>query len=661
GQHGPGTLAARRRYRGLEAMDLQRDRLPALRALAAATEAVELVEVGTEPEFRPATGSPVVRFTSSAEAHREGRTDWLELEVVVVIDDVELGTVHLGLAQVLAALATGQTRVEIRRGVYVDLDRPELDQLARLVEEARAVVEQPRDRVKLSRHDHDLLADLEEIGPTDERVRAWSRAAAALRDLGTVEPPPEPAGLQAVLRPYQRTGFGWLSLLHEHGLGGVLADDMGLGKTLQTLAMVLRAREQSPDAPPFLVVAPSSVQSTWVAEAERFAPGLRVLAITGAASRRGWGLDRLAEGGVDLVVTTYTLLRLEAEGYAALPWAGLVLDEAQLVKNAASATHAAVRGIEAGSRFAITGTPMENNLMELWAILSVVAPGLFPHVKDFQTRYAQPIEQDADADALARLRRRVAPVMLRRTKEVVAADLPAKQEQVLSVELGPRHRQLYDTHLQRERQRILRLLEDLDENRLTILASLTRLRQLSLDPALVDEDHADIGSAKIDLLVEHLTEIAAEGHRALVFSQFTGFLARVRQRLDAEGLGYHYLDGRTRGRAKVIDGFRSGDDPVFLISLRAGGVGLTLTEADYCFLLDPWWNPAVEAQAVDRTHRIGQTRNVNVYRLVSEGTIEEKVMELARRKAALFASVVDADSMASSSLSADDIAALLGS
>lgn len=660
GRHGPGTLPAEQRFRGLDAMTFADTSLPELTALAAAHDDLELALLGEPPEFREATGAPVVRFEGSEDSHAEGRTDWLDLEVVVTIDDEELGTVQVGLAAVLAALADGSHRVMVRKGVWVDVDRPELDQLARLVADARAMVEQPRDVLRLSRHHHDLLADLDEIGPTDDQVGQWVRAASALRHLDATEPPPVPVGLRATLRPYQRSGFQWLSFLHEHGLGGVLADDMGLGKTVQTLAMVARSRELTPDAPPFLVVAPSSVVGTWQSEAARFTPGLRVQPITEAASRRGWALSTLPERAPDLVVTSYTLLRLEAEGYAALPWSGLVLDEAQLVKNHASRTHAVVRSIEAGSRFAITGTPMENNLMELWSILSLTAPGLFPHPKDFQTRFARPIEQDADADALALLRRRIAPVMLRRTKELVAADLPPKQEQVLSITLSPKHRKLYDTHLQRERQRILKLLDDLDENRITILASLTRLRQLSLDPALVDADHAGVGSAKVDALVEHLHELAAEGHRALVFSQFTTFLTRIRERLAAEGLASSYLDGRTRKRPEVIERFRTGTDPVFLISLKAGGVGLTLTEADYCFLLDPWWNPAVENQAIDRTHRIGQTRPVNVYRLVSEATIEERVMALAQRKADLFGSVVDADALGSASLTADDIAALLG-
>jgi len=667
GDLGLGTLRSEQLVRGRDAMEFAEHQLPEL----VDSPSIDLVVTGEQPDFREATGIPKVRFTSSDDAHREGRTDWLELEIVVSIDDDVLGTMQIGLADVLTAFTTGQTTIMIGRGVFVDLDRPELDRLAQLVTDAGELTEQPADRLLLSRHQHDLLSSVAEVGPTDGQVQSWVRAANALRDLDTLPAPPQPEGLVATLRPYQREGFHWLSFLHEHGLGGVLADDMGLGKTLQALAMITRAREaarlQAQNsgatlAPPFLVIAPASVVGTWVSEARKFAPDLKVTAVIGSYARRGWPLTMVNDPDFpsDIVVTTYTLLRLEADAYAGQPWSGLLLDEAQSVKNHLSKTYAAARAIDAGSRFAITGTPMENNLMELWSVLSLAAPGLFPFAARFKERFAKPIEQGQDPGTLASLRRRIRPVMLRRTKELVAADLPPKQQQVLDVELSPRHRRIYDTHLQRERQRILKLLDDLDENRITILASLTKLRQLSLDPGLVDKQYDTIGSAKIDTLLDHLTELASEGHRALVFSQFTGFLGRIRSRLDEAGIGYSYLDGSTRKRAEVIDGFKNGTDPAFLISLKAGGVGLTLTEADYCFLLDPWWNPAVEAQAVDRSHRIGQTRKVVVYRLVSAGTIEQKVMELAQRKAALFSSVLDADSMMSSALTAADIAGLLG-
>ncbi|HUI60213.1 MAG TPA: helicase-related protein, partial [Steroidobacteraceae bacterium] len=265
-----------------------------------------------------------------------------------------------------------------------------------------------------------------------------------------------------------------------------------------------------------------------------------------------------------------------------------------------------------------------------------------------------------DAERLARLRRRIKPLVKRRTKELVTPDLPAKQQQTLEVDLHPRHRKLYDTYLQRERQKILGLIGEFDRNRFTILRSITLLRQLSLHPGLIDARNDRVPCAKLDALLEQLADVIGGGHRALVFSQFTGFLARLRERLDNEGIDYCYLDGRTRRRDRVLERFKSGTHPVFVISLKAGGFGLNLTEADYCFLLDPWWNPATEAQAIDRTHRIGQTRSVMVYRMISRDTIEEKVATLARRKAALLRGVLDEGDLFASSVTADDIRGLLG-
>jgi SNF2 family DNA or RNA helicase len=400
------------------------------------------------------------------------------------------------------------------------------------------------------------------------------------------------------------------------------------------------------------------VVSTWAHEAATFTPGLTVRTVTESRSRRGASLAEVADGA-DLVITSYTLYRLEADDYVARDWGGLVLDEAQMVKNHQGKTYQAVRRLDVPFRLALTGTPLENRLMELWSLLSIVAPGLYAHPGRFKEVVANPVEREGDAAALERFRRRVRPFLLRRTKELVATDLPPKQEQVLEVQLTPRHRRIYETHLQRERQTVLGLVaDDFDRHRIAIFRSLTRLRQLSLDAALVDPEYDAVGSAKIDVLVDHLQEVVAEGHRALVFSQFTSFLRRVRARLDREDIASTYLDGRTRQRGEVVQGFRRGDASVFLISLKAGGVGLTLTEADYVFVLDPWWNPAVEAQAVDRAHRIGQRHPVMVYRLVSALTIEEKVMELKARKAALFAKVVDGTGGAGTPINANDVRAL---
>ncbi len=640
-QRGMG-LEDSRTYHDAHAILFAQELLPSLRGQ------VEIEETGDQPDYREVDGVPVIHFASREDLD-PARTDWLDLEVEITVD----GT-HIALAHVLEALTKGMDRVILRSGKHIRIDRPEFAHLARLVEAAAELQEQPDGGVRVGHHDLGLWDELAEVGIVDAQAAGWVRAAQALRTLESL-PEVEPVGVKADLRSYQLAGFRWLAFLWQSGLGGILADDMGLGKTIQTLALVAHARENG--AGPFLVVAPTSVVGMWAAEAAAFTPGLDVRVVTESQARRGESVAALVEGA-DVVVTSYTLFRIEAADYVGLDWGGLVLDEAQTVKNHNGKTYQAVRRLDVPFRLALTGTPMENRLMELWSLLSIVAPGLYPWPQRFTDAVANPVERLGDREVLDRFRRRIRPFLLRRTKDLVAADLPPKQEQVLEVALTPRHRTVYETHLQRERQTVLGLVEDFDKHRLAIFRSLTTLRQLSLDAALVDEEYDGIGSAKIDVLVDHLLELAAEGHRALVFSQFTSFLARVRARLDREGITSSYLDGATRHRPAVVEGFRQGDDPVFLISLKAGGVGLTLTEADYVFVMDPWWNPAVEAQAVDRTHRIGQTRSVNVYRLVATDTIEEKVMALKARKAALFSQVVDGDALMSAPFGADDVRAL---
>ena len=349
----------------------------------------------------------------------------------------------------------------------------------------------------------------------------------------------------------------------------------------------------------------------WLSEAARFTPGLRAVAIPDTTAKSKVPLAELT-ADADIVVTSYAVFRLDFASYRALEWDGLILDEAQFVKNRTTRAHQCARDLNAPFKLAITGTPMENNLLELWSLFAIVAPGLFPSARKFIEEYQRPIERGEDSKLLARLRRRIRPLLMRRTKEAVAKDLPEKQEQVLEVELSPKHRKIYEMHLQRERQKLMGLIKDLDRNRMIVFRSLTLLRMLSLDASLVDDDYAGVPSAKLDALFEQLEDVTAEGHRALIFSQFTSFLKKAAARLDAAGIPYAYLDGSTRDRGEVIASFKDGKAPVFLISLKAGGFGLNLTEADYVFLLDPWWNPAAESQAVDRTHRIGQTRNVMV-------------------------------------------------
>jgi superfamily II DNA or RNA helicase len=631
---------------GLDTMRFTTEVLP----LLSDSPGVRVENSGSAADYREVGDSLRIGLACDEVA---GETDWFDLGVSIT---VEGRTVPF--APVFAALASGESHLMLADGAYFSLLKPELLALRRLIEEARTLCDAPEGELRISRFQVDLWDELTGLGVVDRQAAAWQRQVSGLLALGSGPAPEPPDTLHATLRPYQLDGFGWLAFLWESRLGGILADDMGLGKTLQTLALICHAKQAEPAGAPFLILAPTSVVGNWASEAARFAPGLRVVAVQDTLRRRGQQLDQVI-AGADVVVTSYTLFRLDFEAYSAADWSGLVLDEAQCTKNHQSKIYQCVRRLAAPFKLAITGTPMENNLMELWSLLSITAPGLFPNPTRFREHYAQPIEKQADTERLAQFRRRIKPLVKRRTKELVAADLPAKQEQVLEVELSPKHRTIYQRHLQRERQKVLGLIGDLNRNRFTVLRSLTLLRQLSLHAGLVDDAHHDLPSAKIDTLLEQVQAVVDGGHRALVFSQFTGFLTRVRERLDEAGIAYTYLDGRTRRRDAVVAQFKGGAAPVFLISLKAGGFGLNLTEADYCFLLDPWWNPATEAQAVDRTHRIGQHRNVMVYRMIAKDTIEEKVRALQNRKAALFAGVMDDGNIFGSSLDADDIRELI--
>ncbi|GAA1354047.1 DEAD/DEAH box helicase [Falsarthrobacter nasiphocae] len=652
-------------FKGLALMDLVRVALPRLRAVP---DVVVLTE-GPEPAFHELVEDPRLMLTTVESSDR----DWFNLGLLI-----RVGEHSIPLADILRALTNGQSRMLLPNGsgTYISLEQPLFSKLRELVDEASHLTDK-EGTISITKYQVDFWDELCQLAAESIESTAWKNAVAGLLTLDKADPAPVPEGLNATLRNYQVEGYSWLDFIRSHSLGGILADDMGLGKTLQSLAMIVAARNavfgvdggagaedsqaaRDPrSARPFLVVAPTSVGPNWQAEAARFAPGLRVIHVRDTEKKAGTRLADTIEGA-DIVITSYTLLRLDAEAYSALPWAGLLLDEAQFVKNRKTKAHQAAAELDAPFKLAITGTPMENNLLDLYSIFSIVSPGLFSSATRFTDQYARPIERGDSPEVLRRLRKRIRPFMLRRTKDAVVTDLPPKQEQVLGVDLSAKHRKVYDTHLQRERQKVLQLVTDMDKNRFTVFQSLTLLRQMSLDPALVSEEYEEVGSAKLDVLLEQLEDVIAEGHKALVFSQFTSFLKRAAARLEAAGIPYAYLDGATRDRAAAVNEFKDGKAPVFLISLKAGGFGLNLTEADYCYLLDPWWNPAAEAQAVDRTHRIGQTRNVMVYRLVARDTIEEKVVALQEAKRKLVSAVMsEGEDAFGSKLTAEDIRELI--
>ncbi len=628
---------------GQEAAVFIEQTLPELEKLS---NDVELIIPDPLPDFHAASAPPEVRIRAQDSA--EG--DWLDLGIELVVD----GTT-VPIAELIRALSLNEPYVYLEDGTYFPSSIPELERLRMLLEESRLLNDTPPGQYRVNRFQIDFWNELESLGIVEAEESAWLASARQLQGITTLPECEVPEGFAAKLRPYQHEGFRWLSFLHEHGLGGILADDMGLGKTVQALAMLLRIHGAHTASHPSLIIAPTSVAANWVHECARFAPDLRVVLIAETDRKAGISLaERIAD--CDLVISTYTLLRIDDASYTSLSWEAVIFDEAQFLKNHHTKGYRAARLLSAHARHALTGTPLENNLMELWSILSIVAPGLLGHPSRFQEAYRTPIEVERDTTALTRLRKRIHPLVLRRTKDQVVQDLPAKSEQVVELELNDSHRHIYDLHLQQERQRVLGLLDHYEDHRISILQSLTKLRQLSLSPSLIDgQKYRSIPSTKLDALSEQLLEVVEEGHTALVFSQFTRFLAQVRLRLDELGIPYLYLDGSTRNRGALLEKFARGATPVFLISLKAGGFGLNLAEADYCYLLDPWWNPAVEQQAIDRIHRIGQTRPVMVYRLVARNTIEEKVLELSGRKAELFASVLDEGAATDTAITAADI------
>lgn len=460
-----------------------------------------------------------------------------------------------------------------------------------------------------------------------------------------------PTGLQAELRDYQREGVVWMSRMAHAGLGAILADDMGLGKTVQTLALLLGRAAHGPA----LVVAPTSVCGNWITEAQRFAPSLRVVAF-GEGDRAAM-LEALGPG--DVIVASYALAMIESTAFAQVPWSTLVLDEAQMLKNAATQRGRAIASLKADFRLALTGTPVENRLSDLWSIMNLLNPGLLGRSNDFNERFAIPIERQRDEPARARLRRLMSSFLLRRTKAQVLADLPERTETVLRVEPGQREREFLEAIRRAAIERVAGLDEEDPQQSFHVLAELTRLRRAACDPRLVAPDLGLIGE-KVQEFERLARELSAGRHKALVFSQFTDFLDLLGERLTQAGIAFQTLTGSTPAaeRNRRVAAFQAGEGDLFLISLKAGGFGLNLTAADYVIIVDPWWNPAAEDQASGRAHRIGQQRPVTVYRLVTAGSIEEQIIDLHRRKRDLADGVLEGQD-SGTVVSANELRALL--
>jgi superfamily II DNA or RNA helicase len=449
---------------------------------------------------------------------------------------------------------------------------------------------------------------------------------------GGVKPLPAPGGFKATLRPYQEEGLGWLQFLRRHGLGGILADDMGLGKTVQTLAHLLLEKQQGHSSKPALIVAPVSTLGNWQHEVHRFAPDLRVLLLHGSRRKESFSLINK----VDVVITGYSLLQLDSEVLLEQYYSLVILDEAQTIKNPRAKVSGVARALRSEHRLALTGTPVENHLGELWSLFEFVQPGLLRDERHFQRHYRTPIEKDGNRPRAQALAQRLAPFLLRRTKDAVARDLPPKTEIVETLAFEDRQRDFYDGIRLASHRRIQEVVrqQGLARSQITILDALLKLRQACCDPRLLDvgSGNTDIPSAKLEWLATALPELIEAGRRVLLFSQFTSMLKLIETTVTGLGIPYCLLTGSTQNRSEVIARFQSGAVPLFLISLKAGGTGLNLTSADTVIHYDPWWNPAVEAQATDRAHRIGQDKPVFVYKLIAQDTVEERILQLQADK-----------------------------
>lgn len=589
----------------------------------------------------------------SAQARVSSGVDWLSLDMVF-----SAGGKVVAEDELRACLEQGRRIVKLEDGSYAPVDPKSVNGILSRLTELMVTSGGERDS-KLPLSQVGRVNELLELVEDKKVTTAAKNLFETLDDVGEIPDVPKPRALKATLRPYQKAGFNWLAFIHGLGSGGILADDMGLGKTLQTIALLLWTKTKSKKKRLHLVVAPTSVVPNWIREIEKFAPSMKAVAWQGP-NRHDYR-DELDDA--DVMVTSYALLRRDEELLAELDLGYAILDEAQHIKNPMSQTARAAKRLKAERRLALTGTPIENRLSEIWSIFDFVSPGLLGGLKSFEENYARAIDR-GDDEAAEKLRKIIQPFILRRLKQDVAADLPEKIEQEIIVPLGDEQAILYQQILSEVRKSVMSDVEKqgVSKSQIKILAALTRLRQVACDPRLMKlpdrEFDADM-SGKLGALREIIAASIEGGHRVLVFSQFVEMLSLIRAVLDEDGVAYEYLDGSTKDRLERVERFNEDDSiPVFLISLKAGGTGLNLTGADTVVHFDPWWNPAVEDQATDRAHRIGQTRVVTVYRLIAKGTVEEKILRLSEKKRALVSSVLSTEGSPLKGLTKTDVDSL---
>ena len=600
------------------------------------------------------TTARVNRSTPTISFNISSGIDWFDVQAVVNFGDLEVA-----LKELRKAMRKRMRYIKLADGSIGEIPEEWFEHYKHLF----ALAETKGERMRLSRFHLPVIDQslaLADNAHTDEAFDQGRQRLARMRsmDFTGIHPAPIPQGFQGELRPYQKAGYDWLHFLRDYRFGGCLADDMGLGKTIQALAFTqsLYHGDREPPTAASLLVVPRSLLVNRQREAARFTPKLKVLEYF--SSKRVKKFESFEKA--DLVITTYGVMLRDIEFLHGYTFHYAILDESQAIKNALSQTARAARLLQAEHRLALTGTPIENSTVELWSQFAFLNPGLLGSLEYFKNEFGTPIERQGDQKVAELLRQMVYPFILRRTKDQVAPELPPRSERVLYGDMEPAQRKLYNRTRDYYRGMLLGMIDEggLNHSRMHVLEGLLRLRQICNHPRLYDKSFRG-ASGKFDLLFETLETLRAEGHKALVFSQFVGMLSIVRAELDKEGVRYAYLDGSTNDRQAVVDRFQSDPElPLFLISLKAGGQGLNLTAADYVIHIDPWWNPAVEMQASDRTHRIGQDKPVFVFKLITRDSVEEKIVQLQERKRELVDQIITTEASFFKSLTEDDIEVL---
>lgn len=643
-------------FASLAGFGLKRSTPPGAFTLRAKTDVVDfllrhvpaLAETGAEIYGEDAlTTARINRNKPTLTLRVSSGIDWFDVQAIATFGDTVLP-----MNELRQALRKQNRYVKLADGSIGSIPDEWIERFRHLL----AFGEATDEGLRLMEHHIPLIEQLLEEADESVTDAKFEENRERLRRFEEIQPKSLPAGLIAELRPYQKSGFDWLHFLHDYEVGGCLADDMGVGKTVQALAFLLSLRESGHTKNASLIVMPRSLLFNWERESMRFTPGLRVM-IHGDGQRVR---DAEEFGKYDLVLTTYGIMLRDIELLRGYPFHYAVLDESQAIKNPISQTARAARMLNCEHRLALTGTPVENSTLELWSQFAFLNPGLLGTLDYFRDQFANAIEKGQDNASADTLRKLVFPFILRRTKDQVAKELPPRTERILLADMEPAQRKLYDTTRDKYRAELMHLIdnEGINNARMRVLEGLLRLRQIANHPRLVVKT-SDDESGKFSLLLETLETLHAEGHKALIFSQFVQMLKLVREQLDAREIPYQYLDGQTRDRQERVDAFQQSPHvPFFLISLRAGGVGLNLTAADYVIHIDPWWNPAVERQATDRTHRIGQDKPVFVYKLITRDTVEEKILELQERKRVLAEQLISTEAGLFKALTKDDIGAL---